>query len=191
MVIHCQIIHVLLTGLLSSSLSIIILRTHPFICNALYFSGQLTVALTCSHNSLLFSSLFPPWNLTSDKCLDTMTIQGLCTCVWVQNMDCKMRALEEVKTSWLLECGVHLQGWQLEGETNSLPRHVGHLSHLWIASVSRQEEGGEAEIFILSTVGRAILDGASQSWSPMSEISTLRHPLKRSAGCTPSQHWQL
>lgn len=107
-----------------------------------------------------------------------MTIQGLCTCVWVQNMDCKMGALEEVNTSWLLECGVGVQDCQLEDETNSLPIHIGHPSHLWIASVSKQEDRGEAEIFILSTAGRATLDGASQSCSPMSDKSTLRHPLK-------------
>lgn len=103
----------------------------------------------------------------------------ICVCVSGCKTWSKMGALEEVKTSWLLECGVGVQDWQLEDETNSLPTHMGHPSHLWMASVSKQEERGEAEIFILSAAGRATLDGASQSCSPMSEISTLRHPLKR------------
>lgn len=184
----------LLISLLSNCLSIIILHACPFICNALYFSGQLTVAWTCCQNSLLFSSLLPPpeSSLLTTKYLDTMTIQVLCTCVWVQNMDCKKWALEEVKTlSWLLECRVGVQDWQLEYETNSLPIHTGHASHLWIASVSKQEDRGEAEIFILLTAGRATLDGTSQKCSPMSELSTLRHALKHSAGYAPSWHWQL
>lgn len=131
-------------------------------------------------------------HLWQRKYLDTVTIQGLCTCVWVQNMDCKKWALEEVKTlSWLLECGVGVQDWQLEDETNSLSIHMGHASHLWITSVSKQEDRGEAEIFILSTAGRATLDGTSHNCSLMSELSTLRHALKCSAGCAASWHWQF